>query len=274
MLTESDQCRLVGRRHSVTDVVDARRAAEYRQIFRLGCSAPLLAVHWALFARFSNKMREDGHRSAMLPLPEVPWPRRMWVGGQLRWHRQIAKNDRLTRVTKVVSARRKSGRSGAFLLVGLQHRVLGQDLCVEEHQDIALLPAGRFDGRRDGRPASFEVVDTQSCIPTTTDLFRYSALTANAHRIHYDVDYARECEGYPNLVVHAPFLASILIHSVVRDHTSFDAIQFDYRAERPAFVGERLAIVRGEQSGSTIPLAVVAPDAGIAMSARISMAKT
>ena len=180
-----------------------------------------------------DKLGRDGHPKTGGLIPDLGLPRRMWAGGRLAFHTPLRVGFAAEKTTRVDSKTRKSGRTGPLGFVTLRHEIrqAGQ-LCVTEWQDLvyredpdpsAPTPAPPL-ARRD--EALCETVDFNSTL-----LFRYSALTFNGHRIHYDVDYARDVEGYSGLVVHGPLLAQLLI--LLSERALGPLTEFSFRATAP-----------------------------------------
>jgi len=221
----------------------------------LGTTLPAL-WHWLYFLPqpLHHDMGPDGHAKRGGFLPPVPLPRRMWAGGRLHWHQVLRVGDTVKRVSTIRSVSHKKGRSGDLLFVVVAHEVFNQHgLCLHEEHDIVYRPPARAD---DPSPATIAAPDptaladlasTQGSFSTdqqalwqrdwTPDavmLFRYSALTFNGHRIHFDRDYCRYVEGYPGLVVHGPLIATLLL-DLVRRHTDRVVTHFSFKALRPCF---------------------------------------
>jgi 3-methylfumaryl-CoA hydratase len=199
--------------------------------------------HWLAFlpSARQSKLGEDGHAKLGAFLPPIPLPRRMWAGSRVEFLRPLRLMTPLCQKTTVADVALKSGGSGAFVRVTLRHEVFeGEDLAVREHQDLIYRPAA---GKAQPAPAATPPPPTpdsdyqREVSPDPTLLFRFSALTYNAHRIHYDRDFARDVEGYPGLVVHGPLQAMLLIDLYQRQHPSASVARFTCRAQRPLFEG-------------------------------------
>ena len=214
-----------------------------------GCEpgAPLpLLWHWLYFPPLIRQsgLGDDGHTRDSGLLPVVPFlPRRMWAGSRLRSEEPLRIGDRLTRRSEVVSLTPKIGASGRLLFITLRHTLAGSGGgSVTEEQDIVLRePASGIPSSAKPRPATpfdFEHVVT----PTPTLLFRFSALTFNAHRIHYDHPYATEVEGYEGLVVHGPLLAVLMLDLLDRVHPEVHVGSFTFKALSPAFAPDPLSV--------------------------------
>ncbi len=218
-----------------------------RDIGGLETGAPLpLLWHWLYFPPMVRQSRlgEDGHTRDSSLLPVVPFlPRRMWAGSRLRSQAPLRIGDRLTRRSEVASLTPKIGASGRLLFVTLRHALEGSaGGSVVEEQDIVLRePAGR--ATLPGNPAMPAPFDFEHVVaPTPTLLFRFSALTFNAHRIHYDHPYATQVEGYEGLVVHGPLIAVLMLDLVDRVSPGAFVSAFDFKALAPAFVPHPLAV--------------------------------
>ena len=200
---------------------------------------PLL-WHWAYFnaAVGTAALGPDGHprrESALL----VDFPRRMWVGGEVRAEGSLHTDTAAVRRTALRSHARKQGSTGDLLVVTLEHTVEQDDRpVIVERQDViyrqagGVTPAAGPEVTPPPPPGWREIV-----VPTTTLLFRFSAVTFNGHRIHYDRDYATHTEHYPDLVVHGPLTAMLLAHSA-SDHLGQPLQSFAYRASSPLFVDQ------------------------------------
>lgn len=198
--------------------------------------------HWLFFLpqALQSEIGPDGHAHRGGFLPPVPLPRRMWAGGRLQWHQPLRVGDAVKRVSTIQSIQHKTGRTGELLFVVVAHEVFNQHgLCLREEHDIVYRPAARED---DPVIAATPAIASDTSLPLwqrdwspdAVMLFRYSALTFNGHRIHYDRDYCRDVEGYPGLVVHGPLMATLLL-DVVRRHTDRRVTQFSFKALRPTF---------------------------------------
>ncbi|WP_427912641.1 FAS1-like dehydratase domain-containing protein [Ramlibacter sp. MMS24-I3-19] len=203
-----------------------------------GDELPPLA-HWLYFlpqARQSD-IGPDGHAKRGGFLPPVPLPRRMWAGGRLQWHQPLRVGDALRRDSRIVSVTHKSGRSGDLVFVVVRHEVHNaHGLALTEEHDIVYRSAPQL-----GQPAPApQLAETgaawqREIRPDDVLLFRYSALTFNGHRIHYDRKYVTEVEGYPGLVVHGPLIATLLVDLVRRQRPEARISKFQFKAVRPTF---------------------------------------
>ncbi len=199
--------------------------------------------HWLYFLPHArqSEIGPDGHPRRGGFLPPVPLPRRMWAGGRLRWEtaNRLQVGQEVQRTSTIQSVKHKAGRSGELLFVQVQHQLHNaQGLALTEEQDIVYRSAAQ-----PGDPAPVPQTPplagqadwSRSIVPDPVLLFRYSALTFNGHRIHYDRTYATGTEGYPGLVVHGPLIATLLLDLLRRSLPDAQVLTFDFRAVRPTF---------------------------------------
>ncbi len=218
----------------------------------------------------TGQLGGDGHPrrddSAASFLPPVPLPRRMWASSSIRFHAPIAIGATVERVSRIASVEQKAGRSGAMVFVGIDHETAADGaLAVQERQVLVYLGAPAADAPLvppGPGPATFDPSgwDAHRAIaPDEILLFRYSALTFNSHRIHYDAPYARDAERYRGLVVHGPLTASLLLQLAAERFGENRLRRFAFRGVSPAIAGEPLHLVlRGD--GEAIELAAFAGD--------------
>jgi 3-methylfumaryl-CoA hydratase len=208
-------------------------------------TVPPLA-HWLYFLPTARQsvIGEDGHprRDGAGLLPPVPLPRRMWAGSRIAFLAPIAVGAALTRITTIDAIKPKRGASGDLLFVTLRHDIAADGIAaIREEQDIVFreparaTPATAADPVVPQEPEPTDAV--RSISPDPVLLFRYSALTFNAHRIHYDRDYAQNVEGYAGLVVHGPLIATLLMDHFLRTVPGAAPRRFSFRAEAPLIDG-------------------------------------
>ncbi|OGA58453.1 MAG: acyl-CoA dehydrogenase [Burkholderiales bacterium RIFCSPHIGHO2_01_FULL_64_960] len=226
--------------------------------------------HWLYFLpgeRQSN-IGPDGHPKRGGFLPPVSLPRRMWAGGRLQFLRSLAVGEAVRRVSLIKSVNIKAGRSGTLVFVTVQHEVSGaQGVAIREEQDIVHRDAPAL-----GTPApqpTAAPTDEQYSRAITPDpvlLMRYSALTFNGHRIHYDRPYAMQEEGYPGLVVHGPLIATLLMEELRRAHPDKTVRSFEFKAVSPLFDIVPFS-VNGKVEGGMANLWACGPQGQLAMRA-------
>ncbi|WP_029528046.1 FAS1-like dehydratase domain-containing protein [Polaromonas glacialis] len=228
--------------------------------------------HWLYFLpgeRQSN-IDTDGHPKRGGFLPPVQLPRRMWAGGRLQFLRPLALGAQMRRVSVIKNIQSKTGRSGQLVFVTVQHDIFdAQGLAIREEQDLVYR-----DAPTPGTPAPKPAAapnDEQFARIITPDpvlLMRYSALTFNGHRIHYDRTYAMQEEGYPGLVVHGPLIATLLMEELRRAHPHKHVKTFVFKAVGPLFDTAPFTVAgKVEDNGHTAHLWARAPDGQLAMQA-------
>ncbi len=194
--------------------------------------------HWLYFHKPTPtpQLGPDGHAQRGSFLPPVSLPRRMWAGGRFIFSRPLILGQNAIKRSTIKSITPKQGRSGQLCFVVVTHKIImdGQ-LCLTEEQDLVYRAAPQPGAKITAKPAPSKADWSVHLEPDPVWLFRYSALTFNGHRIHYDVDYCRSVEGYPGLVVHGPLIATLLLDQF--RHRAPDSIisTFNFRAMRPLF---------------------------------------
>jgi 3-methylfumaryl-CoA hydratase len=201
--------------------------------------------HWAAFPPTAPMcdLGPDGHPVSAGILPPAGQTRRMWAGGALRFAAPLRIGEPLERRSRIRSVTRKDGKSGPMTVMTVDHAIYGAaGLAVEERQDIVYLPMPESYAPPRKLPMPERPVLRHVAPMSETLLFRFSAITFNAHRIHYDQAYATQVEHYPGLVVHGP-LQALLLCDAARRHVGRAPAQFDYRGVHPMFHQEALDIV-------------------------------
>ena len=240
----------IGREERQRERVEPARAQAMQATLDLGGptpsprpapGAPLPPLwHWLYFWQIAplSGLGPDGHPARGGFLPPVPLQRRMWAGGRLSFPGALIVGEEAERRSVIQDVREKEGRSGRLVFVTVRHELgePGADPAVIEEQDIVYrdAPEGPYappPGKRPEREPDWRVAVT----PSPTQLFRYSALTFNGHRIHYDADYARDVEGYPGLIVHGPLLGTLLLEQFRRQRPEVSVTKYQFRALRPIF---------------------------------------
>lgn len=235
--------------------------------------------HWMLFQDWApaHRLGPDGHpkRGEFLP-PVHDLPRRMWAGGRISLHRDLRAGEPVRRTSTILSIAEKAGASGSLVFVTVRHDIAGEDepacLAIVEEQDI-VYRGNEGAAVKPAEPAPPAPPGAWSRIvqPDPVLLFRYSALTGNGHRIHYDFDYVTREEGYPGLVVHGPLQATWLADLVRRHHPGARLARVSFRGRRPAFHQNKLTLV-GYDDGGTIRLETRDYEGAVCMSAEAELA--
>lgn len=179
----------------------------------------------------------DGHPALGGFLPPVPLPRRMWAGSRLRFLAPLRIGETVQKTSTVTRVDHKSGRSGDLVFVTVRHHYsVGPDLRIEEEHDIVYRDVASSDAPQPNPARAPEASDfSRAIMPDPVLLFRYSALTFNGHRIHYDQPFCTGTEGYPGLVVHGPLLATLLLDLLRRHLPNVQVTGFTFRAMAPVF---------------------------------------
>ena len=245
----------------------------------LGAALPPL-WHWFVLLDHpaGSATGADGHPAEGPFLPPIPGRRRMFAGGRLRQEAPIPIGVELSSRSRVSEVTVKTGRTGEMAFVTVRHELLvdGATVGVEE-QDFVYRSEPAGTARRT-RPPETGSADPEGewRVELATDpvvLFRFSALTYNGHRIHYDRPYATQVEGYPDLVVHGPLLALLALELPRRHAPDRPVRAFEYRLVRPAFVPSRIVSV-GRVQGADVDVVVGAQGASPSLTARVGLGKS
>jgi len=195
--------------------------------------------HWTNFNAVvpQSQIGADGHPRRGGFLPPVPLPRRMWAGGRFVFHAPVPIGAELTRTSTIASVQAKTGSSGRLVFVTVRHAITrdGQPAITEEHDIVYRDLAAPGSTPPPPKAAPLEARWSRTIHPDPVLLFRYSALTFNGHRIHYDRSYVTEVEGYPGLIVHGPLIATLLLDLVRRELPERTIAEFSFRALAPLF---------------------------------------
>jgi 3-methylfumaryl-CoA hydratase len=201
--------------------------------------------HWLYFleTKPASELGPDGHARRGGFLPPVPLPRRMWAGGRIEFRRALHVGESLRRDSEIISVEPKTGKSGSLVFVTVRHTVHanGETAVVEEHDIVYREAAKPGDPPPQAKPAPAAPQWRRELVPDPVLLFRFSALTFNGHRIHYDIDYVKREEHYPGLVVHGP-LQTLLMLDLCRRNDPRPVRKLDYRALHPVFHNEPMSV--------------------------------
>lgn len=222
-----------------TAIVNAMAATLDRdEHFREGDALPHL-WHWLFFWAVSpaSALGPDGHPQRGGFLPPVALPRRMWAGGRLSFAAPLPVGATATRVSRIKDISAKTGSSGRLAFVTVEHEIsAGGRLTVREEHDIVYRDQPQPGAAAaTPKPAPTDAQWSKIITPDPVLIFRYSALTFNGHRIHYDRSYVTEVEGYPGLIVHGPLIATMLMDLVRRELPEHKVAEFSFRAVSPVF---------------------------------------
>ncbi|PPR10329.1 MAG: Mesaconyl-C(4)-CoA hydratase [Alphaproteobacteria bacterium MarineAlpha11_Bin1] len=181
---------------------------------------------------------EDGHRAKGDFMPPLPFPRRMWAGSKMRFESPIRIGEKLRKVITIADIVMKEGKSGKMCFVTTTEEVFGEDgrlTTSETRTQVYREPAGVSVAPPHPRPAPAVAMWSRTVHPNSVMLFRYSALTMNSHRIHYDKDYVRDVEGYPGLLVHGPLTMTFMLDLFRREMPGATMTSLDLRAVSPVY---------------------------------------
>jgi 3-methylfumaryl-CoA hydratase len=204
--------------------------------------------HWLYFLPMvrQSDIGADGHARLGGFLPPVPLPRRMWAGSQFEFRAPLCVGERVARTSTIEDVNLKEGRSGRLVFVKVRHELRcngAAEPALVEFQDIVYREAQRpGDVPPPPQLAPSAAVWTRELVPDEVLLFRFSALTFNAHRIHYDRPYATAVEGYPGLVVHGPLIAMLLMDLLRRHAPDAEVASFHFKAMRPTHDGHAMRV--------------------------------
>ena len=210
---------------------------------KAGDPLPLLD-HWLHFwdVKPPAELGEDGHPAKGGFLPPVPLPRRMWAGSRLSFHQPLVLGDTVRKTSTIASIAQKEGKSGTLVFVTVRHEFdAGSGVALREEQDLVYREAATTPLTAPMRGEAPDAAWRETTMPDPVLLFRYSALTMNGHRIHYDRPYAVDEECYPGLVVHGPLQAKLLMRLALANLGS-GITGFDFRGQSPAIDGLPLHI--------------------------------
>ncbi|GGE38417.1 FAS1-like dehydratase domain-containing protein [Actibacterium pelagium] len=233
-----------------------------------GDEAPLL-IHLCLAQPIApmSALGRDGHPALGGFLPPVPLPRRMWAGGAFEFHGPIRVGETVTRNSTIKDVTLKQGRTGALCFVTVEHQVASNGRAVlTERQDIVYRDMTPAPKPKAEPVAAAEGGHRKVIDPTPTLLFRYSALTFNGHRIHYDKAFCTGTEGYPGLVVHGPMQATMLCQ-LAADIGGKSPAKFSFRSLSPLFDNTEMTL-NAREDGDALILWTARPGGPIAMEAR------
>nr|WP_315232946.1 MaoC family dehydratase N-terminal domain-containing protein [uncultured Albidiferax sp.] len=244
-MSNSDLTEWVGRTATVQDVLTTTPARSLaatldREELDFGEGSVLPPLwHWLYFlpSERQSLIGPDGHPRRGGFLPPVALPRRMWAGGCLHFNRPFKVGSAVQRVSRIDGVTRKSGRSGELVFVRVRHDISDAEgiALTEEHDIVYRGNPTVGDAAVVPQAARTDEQFSRKIVPDPVLLFRYSALTFNGHRIHYDQPYATQVEGYPGLIVHGPLIATLLIEQLQREQPSAHISAFEFKAMSPLF---------------------------------------
>lgn len=264
----------IGRTNEQSDVLTPGLLQRFRATIDSDETAEIApqGIHWCLCLpeAATQELGEDGHPKRGSFMPPVPLPRRMWAASDIVFHASISSGMALTRRSTIAEIAEKQGASGRLVFVTLDHQTMADGaMAISERQFIVYREAPTESASTATDASTVDLSGWPICraiIPSEPLLFRYSALTFNSHRIHYDQPYATGAEGYRGLVVHGPLIATLLLDIAAREWGNNMLKKFSMRAQAPAFVGEPLYLV-AKSEGPSVSLAAIGNDGRIVMKA-------
>ena len=232
--------------------------------------------HWLYFLPLhrQSEIGPDGHAKRGGFLPPVPLPRRMWAGSRIAFAAPVRAGQAISRSSRIADVRMKEGRTGPLVFVNVHHEIRADgQLAIQEEHDIVYrdMPAPGEPAPA-GVPAPTNAQWTREIHPDDVLLFRYSALTFNGHRIHYDRRYVTEVEGYPGLIVHGPLIATLLLDLLRRQLPSAQVRHFSFKAMKPIFDIAPFKVCGRMEGDKTVKLWAVTPEGHLAMDASAELA--
>jgi 3-methylfumaryl-CoA hydratase len=274
----------IGKTESTTDQITPTPMAALAATLDINAEQPLPGTpvpplwHWVYFLELHRQsgLGEDGHAVLGGFLPPIPLPRRMWAGGRLNFQGGLSVGETYRRTSQIADVQLKQGRAGHLVFVTVRHEIANEKgIALTEEQDLVYRDHSKpGDPGPKPQPAPPEFARERTIEPSEVLLFRYSALTFNAHRIHYDRRFATEKEGYPGLVVHGPLIATLLLGLVWRNTPrSAQIARFEFRSVAPLFDTAPFALRGKPEPGDKIhSLWAVGPGGALAMTATATIA--
>lgn len=231
-------------------------------------------AHWCYFTpvEMQSELGVDGHARKGGFLPPVELPKRMWAGGKIIFKKPLLAGTPAEKKSTIIAINEKEGSSGKLCFVTVRHQVSSKGaLAIDEEQQIVY----REESEEGAHPIRTNPLDIDpdwkiSVKPDTIQLFRFSALTFNSHRIHYDQDYVKKMEGFPNIVVHAPYLLVLLLDSFKNKDDGRVIEDVKYRADGPVYLDEQITIYGKSADNHRSELRVTGPEGNLAMSASVN----
>ncbi len=279
-MAENEWSSWVGRSERVTDVADPKPIRTLSATFdtlpkdREGDPLPCLS-HWIYFLPLApmSQIGPDGHpiRDGSGFLPPLPIERRMWAGGRLTFHGELRVGDALEKKSEILKIAEKEGGTGRMAFVTVKHETSSpRGLAIDEEQDIVYLEMPKAFTPPKPVPLPDNLTWQERYPVDPVLLFRFSAITFNGHRIHYDIRYAAEVEKYPGLVVHGPLQAMLLMRAATARNPGRRPARFSFRGVRPAFDFDTLSLSGKVRDDGGLDLYTSNGDGHVCMQAALS----
>lgn len=271
----------IGRVEEATDTISLRQARQMAATLGDTFAGDLLddgAVlpplwHWMGWTPDTQMagLGPDGHPAKGGFLPPVPLERRMWAGGRLSFHGDLRIGQPMHRRSEILKITEKTGSAGSMVFVTVGHQTHGADgLAVIEEQDIVYVAMPQSFAPPPPIAAPDQSIWVESPAMDTVRLFRFSALTFNAHRIHFDLPYAMDIEKYPGLIVHGPLQAMMLLEAARRNNDNARPASFRFRGVQPLFHFNALRLMAQAAQGGAQPLCTATEDNYVCMQADVT----
>lgn len=267
----------IGRTETATDRLDLRQighfevALDREPTLKEGDPLPLFWQYLYFNPRIrASELGEDGHERLGRFVPDLGLPARMWAGGGLEFAKPLLIGETVRKVSTIQAIERKTGRSGdlAFVTITHDYDVRGEHRLRETQNVVYRQPPDPAAPKPTPKPAPDDTAFHRVIDPDPVLLFRYSALIYYGHRIHYDADYARDVEGYPDLVVHGPLTATLLMDLGAEQLKGRQVTRVTIRAMAPLFANAPFRL-EGKDDGNTIDLWARGPDDACSMSVKL-----
>jgi len=273
----------IGKTETTADQITPQPMAALAATLDLDASQPPAGAavpplwHWLYFLdpRKLSDLAPDGHAKLGAFLPPIPLPRRMWAGSRFEFKHSLRIGETYRRTSTIQDVQHKVGRSGELVFVTIRYEIANEaGVALTEEQDLVYREDAKpGESSRAPQIAPRDAQWQRTVHPSEVLLFRYSALTFNAHRIHYDRKFAGETEGYPGLVVHGPLIATLLLDLLRRHRPQADVVRFQFRAVSPLFDTAPFKVCgNAESGGQRITLWATGPGDALAMTASAAIA--
>ncbi len=273
-MTETDLTPWIGKSETASDIIDPRAPRLMQSVYddfewQPNDNLPPL-WHWLYFPNATPlaDTARDGHPKLGEFLPPTGLPRRMWAGGRFRFFAPLKIGDKVKKNSTIKSISRKSGRSGELCFVTVAHEFyVENNLCLSEEHDIVYRENTKPGAAVSSNPHNRSGDWNTQITPGPVTLFRYSALTFNPHRIHYDRDYCKRVEGYEGLIFHGPLTATLLVNLALRNNKNKTISSFAFKAHQPLFDTEPFEI-DGLNTSDGSEMWASTPEGDLAMEAK------
>jgi 3-methylfumaryl-CoA hydratase len=230
-------------------------------------------AHWAYFhTPLTNAdLGVNGTPRNDSLIPPCDLPRRMWAGGKLVFKKPLVTGVQAEKISTLSDVSEKKGSSGKLCFVTLKHQVSQKGAVAVDEEQVFVFRQENEKGAHPIRTKPLDIdPDWKKLIrPGALQLFRFSAVTWNSHRIHYDQEYAREVEGYPNLLIHSPYLLLLMLDSYRSEHDGKEIQSIEYRSVGPVYMGEQIAICGKTSDNQVTSLRITGPEEKLAMKAEV-----